>query len=53
MKKFMRHLGIAVRQEWRKVMNSTKRSMSLGAQYLARMMPWARGENWRKKDHKK
>lgn len=36
-----------VHQAWQSLYDSTKKSMSRGAQFIARMIPWARNENWR------
>ncbi|MCL4229774.1 hypothetical protein KJZ61_03775 [Candidatus Dependentiae bacterium] len=36
-----------MRQAWQSLYDSTKRKMSRGAQFIARMIPWARNENWR------
>lgn len=37
-----------IKQAWRSMMNSTKHKMSQGAEFIARMIPWARKENWRR-----
>lgn len=37
-----------VKQAWRAVMNSTKHKMSQGAEFISRMIPWARKEDWRR-----
>lgn len=38
---------------WRELMHSKHKKMTRGAEYLARMFPWARGESWRRRDKKK
>jgi hypothetical protein len=53
MKKIFGNIGSRVRQNWRNVMDSTKRKMSTGAQYIATMIPWSRGDNWRRQESKK
>ncbi len=35
-------------QYWKKVMNSTRKSMSLGAQHVDKIITWARQDNWRR-----
>lgn len=42
-----------MRDYWRAVMSSSRVKMQLGAQHLARMFPWARGEYWRGRKEKK
>ena len=42
-----------IRAYWRKMMDSTQKGMSKGAQKIARMISWARSDNWRRKDRKK
>ena len=37
-----------LRQYWKKVMNSTRKSMSLGAQHVDKIITWARQDNWRR-----
>ena len=37
-----------IRTYWRKLMNSTQKRMSRGSAQIARMISWARGENWRR-----
>lgn len=38
---------------WRNLMHSKRLKMQLGAQYMSRMFPWARGEYWRGRKEKK
>lgn len=38
---------------WRNLMRSSRVKMQLGAQHLARIFPWARGEYWRGRKEKK
>ena len=33
---------------WRKLMDSTQKRMSKGSAKIARMLSWARGDNWRR-----
>ena len=42
-----------LRDYWRRVMHSTKKHMSLGAQNIAKTITWARRDNWRRRRHKK
>jgi hypothetical protein len=37
-----------IRNYWRRLMDSTQKKMSRGAENIARMISWARGENWRR-----
>lgn len=37
-----------LRQYWKKVMDSTRKSMSLGAQHVDKIITWARQDNWRR-----
>ena len=53
MKKLLSEAKETMRDYWSKVMHSTRNRMSLGAQYIARLHPWARGENWRGSKEKK
>lgn len=39
-----------IRQYWQKLMASTHRKMSEGAQELSRIIPWARKDCWRRND---
>ena len=41
-----------LRQYWKKVMNSTKKGMSLGAQHVDKIITWAREDNWRRPHNK-
>lgn len=53
MKKMIGQTKELIRQYWRKVMESTRRRMSVGAQYIDKIIPWARKENWRGRREKK
>ena len=54
MKKFMGDTRQAMRNYWKKVMASTRVKMPRGAQYIDKIISWARGENWRgKREDKK
>jgi hypothetical protein len=37
-----------IRDYWLKLMDSTQKRMSRGAENIVRMFSWARGENWRR-----
>jgi len=37
-----------IRNYWRKLMDSTQKRMSRGSEQIARMISWARGDNWRR-----
>ena len=39
-----------LRSYWANLMNSTQRKLSSGAQKIAKIIPYARSENWRRKD---
>ena len=47
MKKFLGNSRASMRNYWRKLMNSTRVRMPRGAQYIDKIISWARGENWR------
>ncbi len=54
MKKFLGKSRATMRNNWRKLMDSTHVKMPRGAQYIDKMISWARGENWRgKRENKK
>lgn len=53
MKKMIGRTAETMRKYWRKVMDSTRNKIPLGAQYIARLIPWSRGENWRGSKEKK
>ncbi len=53
MKKMIGKSRETMRQYWRKVMASTRNRMSIGAQYVDRIISWARRENWRGNKEKK
>lgn len=38
---------------WTRMMASSRVKMSLGAQYLSKIIPWARRDNWRGQREKK
>lgn len=47
MKKYINRVRHQLYDYWTNMMHSTRRSMPLGAQYISKMIAWARGENWR------
>lgn len=47
MKKMITKSRQTMRNYWRKMMKSTRTHMPTGAQYIDKMIAWARGENWR------
>lgn len=49
MKKFLGKSRQTMRNNWKNVMQSGCIKMSCGAQYIDKMISWARGENWRGK----
>ena len=53
MKKFIGKTRQNMRTYWQKVMKSGRTAMPRGAQYIDKMISWARGENWRGKKEKK
>lgn len=53
MKKMIGRTRETMRQYWQRVMDSTRRNMSTGAQYINRIISWARRENWRGSKEKK
>ncbi len=53
MKKMIGKSRETMRQYWRKVMSSTRKNMSIGAQYVDKIITWARRENWRGNKEKK
>jgi uncharacterized protein HemY len=42
-----------IKQYWKTLMHSTRNKIALGAQYIARIIPYARKENWRRREEKK
>jgi hypothetical protein len=42
-----------IKEYWQRVYQSTHNKISRGASYISAIIPWARGEYWRKKDEKK
>jgi len=34
---------------WKKLMHSTQKKFSRGASSILKIIPWARGDNWRRK----
>jgi len=42
-----------MREYWQRMMESTRKKMSLGAQNINKTISWARGDNWRRKNEKK
>jgi hypothetical protein len=54
MKKMIGKARQTMQQYWSKVMHSTRVRMPIGAQFISKMIAWARGENWRgKRENKK
>ncbi len=53
MKKMIGKTRETMRQYWGRVMSSTRKRMSIGAQYVDSIITWARGENWRGNREKK
>lgn len=54
MKKMIGKARETMRQYWNNLMHSKRVRMPMGAQYISKMIAWARGENWRgKKEGKK
>lgn len=47
MKKFIGKTRENMRNYWRSMMKSARVKMPRGAQYIDKMISWARGENWR------
>ena len=41
-----------IRQYWKKLMDSPHNKLSRGSMQICRIIPWARGENWRHSDRK-
>ncbi len=41
-----------IRQYWKKLMDSPHNKLSRGSTNICRIIPWARGENWRHSDRK-
>lgn len=39
-----------IRQYWKRLMKSTQEKLSAGAAAITKMIPFARKENWRRKD---
>lgn len=51
MKKFFdRH---KMREYLQNMYHSAHNKISRGAEFIRNMVPWGRGENWRRKEHKK
>ena len=53
MKKTIAYVGQTVKNHWRELMASTHRRMSRGAQNLNKIITFAHGDNWRRKEKKK
>lgn len=53
MKKFIGKTREYLRTYWRNVMQSKDDNMSRGAEYVNRIITWARGDNWRRGREKK
>jgi len=39
-----------MREYWQNLMRSTHKKVSEGAAYISRIIPYSRGENWRRND---
>jgi len=37
------------KQRWKNLMDSTQKKLSRGAESINKIIPWARGDNWRRK----
>lgn len=53
MKKLITKARHQLNDYWMRMMASGRLRMSLGAQYLSKIIPWARRENWRRQREKK
>ncbi len=53
MKKFIGKTRQTMRNYWRKMMSADSKKMPRGAQYIDKIISWARGENWRGNREKK
>ncbi len=42
-----------VYEYWKNLMDSKRLRMPMGAQFISKMISWARGENWRGSKEKK
>lgn len=42
-----------IKEYWRKLMDSTRKKMSVGAQAITKLITRAHGDNWRRKEEKK
>lgn len=47
---FDRH---AIREYWQKMYNSAHNKISRGAEFINKIIPWGRGDTWRRKENKK
>jgi hypothetical protein len=45
--------GHILRTYWERLMHSVHNKLNRGAEAITRMMHWARGNEWRRKEHKK
>lgn len=53
MKRMINNARHQLNDYWNRMMASTRLRMSLGAQYLSKIIPWARRDNWRRQREKK
>ena len=53
MKKMIGKTRETMKNYWRRMMRSAHNKMPRGAQYIDKMISWARGENWRGNREKK
>jgi hypothetical protein len=54
MKKMLGKARQTMQQYWKNLMSSKRVRMPNGAQFISKMIAWARGENWRgKRENKK
>jgi hypothetical protein len=47
---FDRHV---IREYWQHAMHSVHKKMARGAELITRLIPWGRGDHWRRKEDKK
>lgn len=42
-----------IHEYWQHMYHSVHKKLARGAEFIARIIPWGRGDHWRRKDHKK
>jgi hypothetical protein len=42
-----------IKEYWQRCMESTQKKLSRGAENINKIITWARGDNWRRKNEKK